>query len=229
MKKAIKILITFGIILLITLPIGYFIINPTYTKIKIGYEKINLERVAQDTTLKFLTTVSPYKTDYGKEKVLGATSIEESLITQNIVLDKKILEEIQTEIVIETINVQGAILQGESAHRMDDGFWHFPLSKYPGQKGNVVIIGHRFQYLPPNKNTFYNLDKLRVGDEITIKHSEGEYKYIVVDSQIANPNDLSVVENTQDYRLTLITCTPLWTSEKRLVITAKLDKLYKKV
>ena len=112
---------------------------------------------------------------------------------------------------------------------MDSGFWHFPISKYPGQKGNAVIIGHRFLNLPPAKDTFFNLDKVKIGDEIVLKHDEGEWKYIVTEIKIVDENDISVVKDTDDYRLTLITCTPLWTSEKRLVVIAKLDKLYQKV
>lgn len=190
---------------------------------------MDIQRIAQDTTLQLLTTISPYKTEYGKEKVLGATTMEDSLKNQNIVLDRKILEELEMEVIIESIGVEGNIFQGEDANTMDKGFWHFPLSSYPGSKGNAVIIGHRFKYVPPNKNTFFHLDQLQVGDEIVIKHKEGQYTYIIVDTHIADPNDISVLENTEDYRLTLITCTPLWTSEKRLVITAKLDKLYKTI
>jgi sortase A len=229
MKKIYKTFITLFLILLILIPVGYFLIFPIYTDLKISLEKIDLERYAQETTLQLLTTISPYKTEYDKDSVLGATTIEESLRDKQVVLDRKILEELNMELVINDIHVDGYIFQGETSETMDEGFWHFPLSAYPGNKGNAVIIGHRFKYLPPNPNTFYNLDKLTVGDEITIKHDEGEYTYIVVDTHIAEANDTSVLEETDDYRLTLITCTPLWTSEKRLVITAKLDKLYKKV
>lgn len=70
---------------------------------------------------------------------------------------------------------------------------------------------------------------MQIGDTILLNHNEGEWKYIVTETRIVNDNDLSVLQNTEDYRLTLITCTPLWTSEKRLVIISKLDKLYQKV
>ena len=132
-------------------------------------------------------------------------------------------------ILIDNINIEGKVLQGESSLTMDKGFWHFPISAFPGEKGNMVTIGHRFMNLPPNRDSFFNLDQTKIGEKIVISHQEGVYTYIVVDKKEVEPNDLSVVQETEDYRLTLITCTPLWTSQKRLVIIAKLDKLYKKV
>ena len=229
MRKAQKILITLILTLSILLPVGYFLIYPQFTDLKIKYMQINLSRIAKDTAFSFLTTISPSKVPKENTKILGVTTIEDSLANTEIDLNNKILEALKMEIKIDPIDVQGYIYQGETSETMSQGFWHYPISQYPGEKGNVVIIGHRFQHIPPAKNTFYNLDKLKIGDEIVIRHTEGEYKYIIVDIEITDPTDISILENTDDYRLTLVTCTPLWTSEKRLVITAKLDKLYKKV
>ena len=139
------------------------------------------------------------------------------------------MEELNTTLLIDNINIEGKVLQGKSSLTMDEGLWHFPISAFPGEKGNMVIIGHRFMNLPPDRDTFFNLDQTKIGEKIVISHKEGEYTYIVVEKKEVQPNDISVIQKTEDYRLTLITCTPLWTSEKRLVIIAKLDKLYKKV
>ena len=177
--------------------------------------------------MNLLTTLSPTKDKFLKEE-FAEGSIEESVRGANIILDKKILEEVNTSLSIEKVFVDGKIFQGVDAYTMDRGFWHFPSSTYPGHRGNFVVIGHRFMNIPPAKDTFYNLDKVNIGDEIKVNHSEGEYTYIVTEIKEVEANDLSVVKETDDYRLTLITCTPLWTSERRLVVIAKLDKLYQK-
>jgi sortase A len=161
-------------------------------------------------------------------EVLARQSIEES-IAKNFVLKRKVLEDQNAMLSIESVKISGNISEGTTSEAMERGFWHFPTSSLPGQKGNVVIIGHRFKYIPPATNTFFNLDKTRIGDQIKINVGEETYTYIITGTNIAKPNDISVIQQTDDYRLTLITCTPLWTSEERLVITAKLDKLYKKV
>lgn len=80
--------------------------------------------------------------------------------------------------------------------------------------------------MPPNTNTFFNLDKARVGDKIVINQKDGSYRYTVTEKKVVEKNDRSVLLNTNDYRLTLITCTPLWTSDQRLVVIGKLDKVY---
>jgi sortase A len=228
MKKPLKILLTLLLILSIVTPILFFLIYPNYNNILLTLNSFNLYSLSKETGIKILTQISPQRDSY-EEKVLGFSSIEESLKEEDIVLDHKILEELDTTIQIDDLNIEGTILQGKSSFTMDEGFWHFPVSTLPGDKGNMVIIGHRFMNLPPSKDTFFNLDQTKIGQRIIVKHTMGEFTYIVVDIKEVEPNDITVVQQTDDYRLTLITCTPLWTSEKRLIVVAKLDKLYKKV
>jgi sortase A len=228
MKKPIKITLTLFLILLVLIPIFFFITYPFYNDIALKLKKLNIYDRTKETFITLLTTISPTP-DKFKTEEFSADSIEESIKSTDIILDTKLLEELNTTLSIDNVLIEGRVFQGTSSQAMDSGFWHFPISKYPGQKGNAVIIGHRFLNLPPAKDTFFNLDKVKIGDEIVLKHDEGEWKYIVTEIKIVDENDISVVKDTDDYRLTLITCTPLWTSEKRLVVIAKLDKLYQKV
>jgi sortase A len=124
--------------------------------------------------------------------------------------------------------VEGNIFQGRDSNTMDRGFWHFPTSAYPGQQGNSVIIAHRYLYLPPAKNTFFNLDKVKKGDNIVVEQEGNKYTYIVSEVKVVEKNDISVLQDTTEHQITLITCTPLWTSHQRLAVIAKLDKLYQK-
>ncbi|MDD4381816.1 MAG: sortase [Candidatus Dojkabacteria bacterium] len=228
MKKIIKILTTLFLVLLVIIPVFFLFVYPQYNNILINRSKFDIYKITKDTAIKILTKISPSQDLYAQE-VLAASSMEETLSKENINLSEKILEENNTRVIIKSINIEGRISQGETANSMNEGFWHFPISAYPGELGNMVIIGHRYQFLPPAKNTFFNLDKIMIGDEIKVIDKYNEFTYIVTGKKDVNPNDISVLQPTNDYRLTLITCTPLWTHEKRLVITAKLDKLYKKV
>lgn len=228
MNKLMKILLTLFLLLLVIIPIAFFIIYPYYNDIALKIKDLNVYNTTKNTFITFLTTVSPSPEKFKTEE-FSSDSIEESLQSQEVFLENKLLEELGTTLILENVLIEGKVFQGISSKTMDTGFWHFPLSKYPGQKGNAVIIGHRFFNLPPAKDTFFNLDKVKIGDKIILKHSEGEWEYIVTEIRIVNDNDLSILKDTDDYRLTLVTCTPLWTSEKRLVIISKLDKLYQKV
>lgn len=135
------------------------------------------------------------------------------------------LTSLETVLVVESANIQGKIVDGYTQESMLEGFWHYPGSSVPGKRGNTVIFGHRFHRLPPSKNTFFNLDSVKVGDKVRIEQTGTEFTYTVVKTSVADKYDESILNDTGDYRLTLITCTPLWTSEKRLVVTAVQDRL----
>ncbi|MEA3357305.1 MAG: sortase [Patescibacteria group bacterium] len=134
--------------------------------------------------------------------------------------------EIQGTILdINSVNINGKVVDDLSAEAMFRGFWHYPLSAVPGKRGNTVIFGHRFDKLPPSTETFFNLDKILVGDGILISQNNSEFTYTVVKIKIVEKDDVAILKNKGDYRLTLITCTPLWTSEKRLAIIAIQDRV----
>lgn len=234
MKKLKKITITLLLILLVITPGLFLLIYPNYNNILLTLNSFNIYNLSKETSVRILTNISPLRDSYDQQ-VLGHTSIEESLADIDISLDEKILEDQNTTLAIQPLNIEGEILQGESSFRMNDGFWHFPTSVFPGERGNMVVIGHRFMHLPPRQDTLFNLEEIKIGEEIVITtthpetQQQDQFRYIVIETKIVEANDISIVEETQDYRLTLITCTPLWTSEKRFVVIAKLDKLYKRV
>ena len=228
MRIILKTLITTALILVVLVPLGYFVVYPNYNKVIGPIKRFDIQRSAGEIVFQILTQLSPTR-----DKILGVTtanttglSIEESL-SKDTVIQEKVLENLNTKILINSIEVEGNIYEGLDSHTMNKGFWHFPSSNLPGQKGNTVIIGHRYAKLPPNKDTFFNLDKVKVGDRIEVIQLDSEFTYIVTDTKIVEKNDTSVLQDYSDYRITLITCSPLWTSQQRLVIVGKLDKLYK--
>lgn len=228
MRKPLKIAITTILVLILLLPLSYFVIYPNYNKLIGPIKRFDIQRSAGEITFQILTKLVPTE-----DMILGVqienplgSSIEES-IGKDTVLDKKLLEELNTKIFINSIEVEGNIFEGIDSKTMNKGFWHFPTSNLPGQKGNSVIIGHRYAKLPPNKDTFFNLDKVKVGDKIEVVQLDQTYTYIVTDTKIVEKNDISVLQKYSDYRITLITCSPLWSSNQRLVVIGKLDKLYK--
>ncbi len=227
LQKSQKIIITVLMILLLLLLSGFLFLFPSYNKISMTLGELDAYRISKNIYMKVLEKIAPSIQSFDSE-VLAMESIEKS-IGDDFVLEKRFLEEQKASLSIEATRISGNISEGVTSEAMERGFWHFPTSSLPGNKGNVVIIGHRFKYIPPATNTFFNLDKVSIGDQIKMNVGEETYTYVVTDINIAEPNDISVIQQTEDYRLTLITCTPLWTSKERLVITAKLDKLYKKV
>ena len=107
---------------------------------------------------------------------------------------------------------------------LESGVIHYDGTAEPGQAGNSVYFGHSSNdwWEPGNyKFVFVLLDKLAVGDKFTIDYQSKRYTYEVTASKVVEPNDLSVLAQTAEPTVTIITCTPPGTSWKRLVVTAK--------
>ena len=117
------------------------------------------------------------------------------------------------------------VLSSASLEALDRGLMHEPESSLPWDRGaqrNVFIAGHYLGWPGTASHlVFYNLDKLRRGDEVALKDRQGRvYRYRVSESFEATPEDSWVMgqERGRDM-LTLQTCTPP-TFEDRLVIRA---------
>src|SRR5665647_1236182 len=105
-----------------------------------------------------------------------------------------------------------------------DGVVRYGYGATPGQIGNTVIVGHSSgQFWAPGnyKFVFTLLDKLEPSDKIYIDYRGTRYIYIVTDSVVVSPTNISVLAPTPKPTLTLITCTPVGTSRDRLVVHAR--------
>lgn len=113
------------------------------------------------------------------------------------------------------------VVAGVSAEMLKMGPGLFPKSPLPGQRGNVAITGHRTTYGAP----FGTIHYLKPGDLITITTTRGVFNYKVnAEPRIILPSKTSVIRTTDRTRstLTLISCHPRWSSERRIVVTADL-------
>jgi len=105
---------------------------------------------------------------------------------------------------------------------LKDGIWRWPDSSTPDKGGNTVFLAHRFSYTGPH-GAFYYLNKLKAGDEIGVIWNNKTYTYKVSTISEVSPNATYIEDNTDDSRITLFTCTPLWHPVNRLVVVAKLE------
>lgn len=124
-------------------------------------------------------------------------------------------------LVIPAMNLDTEILEGASVKTVNNGAWRKPESSTPGQGGNTVIVGHRYSYNPGIAHPFYSLDIVIAGDNIGVYWDGVLKNYQVKEVLVVDPSFVQIEQPTQDETLTLYTCTPLWTSNQRLVIVAK--------
>lgn len=131
---------------------------------------------------------------------------------------------IKDRLIIQKAGISLALTESPNSNVLWKSGWVFPNGVTPGQTGNTVLFGHRFRYLPPVSNTLYHLDKIEFGDEFQIQWKGQTLRYAVSEIKIIQPTDLSVLDQTDDSRVTIITCWPLFSTEKRLVVIGSLIK-----
>jgi sortase A len=115
------------------------------------------------------------------------------------------------------------VVEGFDRPQLDRGaVGHGPGTAMPGAVGNLVLAAHRSGHGEP----FRHLDKLQVGDAILITTAAHRYTY-VLDRQLprTTPSDVGVMAPVPQKLgvtgpgryLTLITCTPRFSTRYRMV------------
>lgn len=124
------------------------------------------------------------------------------------------------EIIIPSINLDLPVIPA----KLDKGQWeattkgvsYLASSPIPGAKGNSLLYGHNWP------NLLGNILKLKPGQEIKIKFADSFTKTFIVSADLSvSPQDLSVLNPTEDSQITLYTCTG-FLDNRRFVIKAKL-------
>lgn len=130
---------------------------------------------------------------------------------QNVVISKDTEEIIKDDLIlkidgenvlgvlnIDKINFKGLVYEGTSIATLDKGVGHFENSPY--FDGNVCLAGHN------SKEIWANLNKLQNGDSIIYTSFMGIKKYEVNNIVEISEKDWSLLSNTDENMITLITC-----------------------
>ena len=116
-------------------------------------------------------------------------------------------------------------LEEDIQESLADGVVHYPGTARPGQAGNFFITGHS-SYFPwatgHYKSVFARLSELEKGDEYWVFYGGDKYRYRITDKREVRPSDVTVLDQPMNKRMsTLMTCTPLGTTLRRLIIEAQ--------
>jgi sortase A len=123
-----------------------------------------------------------------------------------------------TRVVIPKIGMDAIVVEGTSHKALSAGPGHLEETAMPGEPGNAVITAHRDTFF----RHIYELDK---GDEIQVRRNGRLFTYQVTGKKVVPPQDLSVIKQTTDSQLTLITCYPTYyigPAPERLVVFSRL-------
>ena len=97
---------------------------------------------------------------------------------------------------------------------------HLPASAFPGNSGNVVLLGHRDTFFRP-------LRGIAQGDSIRVKTRTASFDYVVDSIQVVDPGKSLVFDhNTEAKSMTLITCFPfdyVGPAPRRFIVRARMS------
>jgi sortase A len=130
-------------------------------------------------------------------------------------------------LTIEDIGIYNApVFDSDGYRALVRGVAHVPETSLPWSptpQRNVYLAGHRMGYRGTwSRMLFYNLDELREGDRIVLRDRSGRaYEYRVSESFLAEPRESWVMGQVRGRDMvSLQTCTPIPTFEKRLIVRA---------
>ncbi|MDO4773983.1 MAG: sortase [Candidatus Saccharibacteria bacterium] len=131
----------------------------------------------------------------------------------------------EQRIYIPKIDVNVIYTAGGPETLATGAWWRKSHNGNPKDGGNFVIAAHRFQIGPTphrtiNNSPFYNIDRLKVGDNITVDYDGSRYEYTIAEIRRVSPDAVEIEERTREPRLTLYTCTLGGTFDGREVIFA---------
>lgn len=139
-----------------------------------------------------------------EEGQINTSEIEEQenqYTIEKIEEDKLALEITEWEIEIPSISLLASISEGTDKDTMDKYVGHFTNTQK--LEGNVGLAAHNRGY---PVNYFAKLKDLDYGDEIIYRYNGQEKTYIVKLNTKISDIDWSYLQNTNENKITLITC-----------------------
>ena len=191
-KKLKKSIIIFTVTILIIIAIvsTFFIVKYFINKSEI------------DTATKF----------YTEDKIQDRLNINNGNVTKEDLTLKINGETVFGVISIPKINYQGLVYEGTNISTLDKGIGHFENTPY--LDGNVCLAGHNYAGIWKNLYTLQN------GDKITYTSFLGTKEYEVNKMVQIEATDWTLLEDTDNNILTLVTCVKNQPSQ-RLCVQAK--------
>lgn len=113
------------------------------------------------------------------------------------------------------------IVDGVDAEALASGVGRYPGAPRAGRSGNLALAGHRTAHGEP----FADIDDLEVGDIVLIRTRYSTFRYRLLRDTVVTPDQTWVLGDVSERLgvpansplISLITCSPKWSTEKRWV------------
>lgn len=102
---------------------------------------------------------------------------------------------------VPSIQLSTTVLEGSDDATLSRASGHIEDTPFPGEPGNVGIAGHR-------DTVFRPLRHVHLGDALVLTTADRVYRYRIRKTFIVGPDDVYVLDPTEQPTLTLVTCYP---------------------
>lgn len=136
------------------------------------------------------------------QKKLNQNDVNGTTREENSTKEERVeSEEVLGKLIINKINMQGEIKEGSSPQVLQEYIGH--IEDTAVYDGNVGLAAHNRGNSP---SYFARINELEIGDEIIYQNKYGERKYKVNQKKDILETDWSMLQETKENKLTLITC-----------------------
>src|SRR5688572_21249638 len=121
---------------------------------------------------------------------------------------------------IPKLNLQVPVFDGTDEWTLNRGAGRIIGTARLGDVGNTGIAGHRDGF-------FRALKDIALGDVVELTTPRGTERYVVTQTQITTPEDVSVLRPTATSSLTLVTCYPFYfvgSAPQRFIVHASIGR-----
>lgn len=226
----------FTLVTLIVMGIAFLVMNPVYVTTVIPNEINKILGIEQESALNQLVEDNHSSAD---TDLLAENTASDAILNEIPDLNLEVAPP-DFRIVIPRINKNvpivpvpkdnlikrdWAALENDIQEALEGGVIHYPGTAYPGEGDNVVVSGHS-SYYPWNpgrfKDVFALLHDIALGDRMVVYKDSVKYVYEAKEIKVVQPEEVDVLGRTNEEQLTLITCTPIGTNLKRLIVLGEL-------
>jgi sortase A len=183
------------------------------------YEREQNKRLEQALARPAAETDSFESLQKGAERVQATQQTEEKEEEEKPPPPAPESGELVGRLAIPRLGVTALVLEGVEKKTLRRGAGHIPATALPDQEeGNVGIAAHRDSH-------FRALKDIQEDDTIELTTLDGTLRYQVEWTKIVKPNDVSVLEPTDEPALTLVTCYPFYyvgSAPQRFIVRAHL-------
>lgn len=104
---------------------------------------------------------------------------------------------------IPSAGLEVPVLRGTDDASLNRGLGWIEGTTLPGQRGNIGLAGHRDGF-------FRVLKDVGAGDLVELATADGSVEYVIVSTEVIEPEDVHVLGPTDGPMLTLVTCYPFY-------------------